>query len=94
LAQTTQENNADPSYVANRMNSAILARYPHWAFRPFPHEAVACVNRVASITAVQPLHVAAWIEQQTREHAAPTAKLRLAATRGWNNCVSLLGNAV
>jgi site-specific recombinase XerD len=36
---------------------------------------------VPSITAVQPLHVAAWIEQQTREHAAPTAKLRLAALR-------------
>ena len=34
-----------------------------------------------SITAVQPLHVAAWIEQQTRDHAAPTAKLRLAALR-------------
>jgi Phage integrase, N-terminal SAM-like domain len=36
-------------------------------------------NGVTSITAVQPLHVSAWIEQQTREHAAPTAKLRLAA---------------
>jgi hypothetical protein len=34
-------------------------------------------NLVPSITDVQPLHVAAWIEQQTREHAAPTAKLRL-----------------
>ena len=38
-------------------------------------------NRVGAITAVQPLHVAAWIEQQTRDHAAPTAKLRLAALR-------------
>jgi integrase/recombinase XerC len=36
---------------------------------------------VTSITAVQPLHVSAWIEQQTREYAAPTAKLRLAALR-------------
>ncbi len=36
---------------------------------------------VASITAVQPLHVASWVEQQTRERAAPTAKLRLAAIR-------------
>jgi hypothetical protein len=35
-------------------------------------------NGVTSITAVQPLHVSAWIEQQTHEHAAPTAKLRLA----------------
>jgi site-specific recombinase XerD len=38
-------------------------------------------NGVTSITAMQPLHVSAWIEQQTREHAAPTAKLRLAALR-------------
>jgi site-specific recombinase XerD len=36
---------------------------------------------VASIAAVQPLHVAAWIELQTREHSAPTAKQRLAALR-------------
>jgi site-specific recombinase XerD len=38
-------------------------------------------HSVSSITAVQPLHVAAWIEQQTRNHAAPTVKLRLAALR-------------
>src|SRR3984885_443785 len=38
-------------------------------------------NLVPSIAAVQPLHVGAWIEQQTRDHAAPTAKLRLAALR-------------
>jgi site-specific recombinase XerD len=36
---------------------------------------------VRSVAAVQPLHVAAWIEMQTREHAAPTAKARLAAIR-------------
>ncbi len=36
---------------------------------------------VPSITAVQPLHVAAWVELQTRERAAPTAKLGLAAVR-------------
>jgi site-specific recombinase XerC len=36
---------------------------------------------VASIAAVQPLHVAAWVEQQTQDHAAPTVKLRLAALR-------------
>ncbi len=36
---------------------------------------------VLSVAAVQPLHVAAWMEQQTREHAAPTAKARLAALR-------------
>jgi len=36
---------------------------------------------VASITAVQPLHVAAWIEQQTRAQAAPSVKQQLAAIR-------------
>ncbi|MFM0140439.1 tyrosine-type recombinase/integrase [Caballeronia grimmiae] len=36
---------------------------------------------VTSITAVQPLHVAAWIELQTQTHAAPTVKQRLAAIR-------------
>ena len=34
-----------------------------------------------SIAQVQPLHVAGWIELQAREHAAPTAKQRLAAVR-------------
>ena len=34
-----------------------------------------------SIAAVQPLHVSAWIELQTRMHAKPTAKQRLAALR-------------
>jgi site-specific recombinase XerC len=36
---------------------------------------------VPSITGVQPLHVAAWIELQTQTHAAPTVKQRLAAIR-------------
>jgi site-specific recombinase XerD len=36
---------------------------------------------VTSITAVQPLHVAGWIELQTQTHAAPTVKQRLAAIR-------------
>ena len=36
---------------------------------------------VTSLLAVQPLHVAAWIELQARTKAAPTAKLRLAALR-------------
>jgi site-specific recombinase XerD len=38
-------------------------------------------NRVASITAVRPLHVAAWIEMQQKGRAAPTVKARLAAIR-------------
>jgi site-specific recombinase XerD len=37
--------------------------------------------RITTITAVQPLHVATWIELQTKEHSAPTAKQRLAAVR-------------
>jgi site-specific recombinase XerC len=36
---------------------------------------------VTSVTAVQPLHVASWIELQTRTHSAPTVKQRLAAIR-------------
>ena len=38
-------------------------------------------NGVASIAAVQPLHVATWIELQTRERAAPSVKQQLAAIR-------------
>ena len=41
-----------------------------------------CEDRgVPSVTMVQPLHVAAWVELQARTKAAPTAKLRLAALR-------------
>ncbi|MDC6126773.1 site-specific integrase, partial [Burkholderia gladioli] len=41
-----------------------------------------CVDAgVPSIAAVQPLHVAAWIELQTATHAAPTVKQQLAAIR-------------
>ncbi|WP_247877440.1 site-specific integrase [Azospirillum brasilense] len=36
---------------------------------------------VPSLAAVQPLHVATWVEGLTRAHAAPTAKQRLAAVR-------------
>jgi site-specific recombinase XerD len=36
---------------------------------------------VVSLRDVRPLHVAAWIEEQTQTHKAPTAKLRLAAIR-------------
>jgi site-specific recombinase XerD len=36
---------------------------------------------VTSITAVQPLHVAAWIERQTQALSAPTVKQHLAAIR-------------
>src|SRR3954466_9572100 len=33
---------------------------------------------IRSLTAVQPLHVATWIELQSQTHSAPTAKQRLA----------------
>jgi integrase/recombinase XerC len=36
---------------------------------------------VPSIAAVQPVHVAAWIEVSTRELATPAVKQRLAALR-------------
>jgi integrase/recombinase XerC len=41
-----------------------------------------CENHgVCSLADVQPLHVATWIEAQTREASAPTVKQRLAAIR-------------
>jgi hypothetical protein len=36
---------------------------------------------VPSIAAIQPVHVATWIEASTRELAAPSVKQRLAALR-------------
>ncbi len=36
---------------------------------------------VSSIATIQPLHVTAWIEGQTRERSAPTVKQQLAALR-------------
>src|SRR5580700_8384975 len=38
-------------------------------------------RRVSSITAVQPVHVAGYIEELTRARSAPTAKQRLSAIR-------------
>jgi site-specific recombinase XerD len=38
-------------------------------------------NGLRSITAVQQLHVAAWIAMQQRDHAAPIVKAQLAALR-------------
>jgi site-specific recombinase XerD len=39
------------------------------------------MHGVPSLAAVQPLHVATWIEAQTHTHAAPTVKQQLAAVR-------------
>ena len=54
----------------------VMASAPWRSFWPWRD-----ANRVPSITAVQPLHAAAWIEMQTQEHVAPTVKARLAAIR-------------
>lgn len=41
-----------------------------------------CAERgVTALPAIQPMHVAAWIEELGRSHAVPTVKLRLAAIR-------------
>ena len=50
---------------------------PSWRRRAYGRAVVEFMawcddNQVRSITAVQPLHVSAWIEQQTREHRHPT----------------------
>jgi hypothetical protein len=43
---------------------------------------------VDSLAAVQPLHVAAWIEAQTRARSAPTVKLRSVGNSGRQNLSS------
>jgi hypothetical protein len=56
-------------------------------FRPADTSpALACLawcddHPVPSITAVQPVHVAGYIEELTRARSAPTAKQRLSAIR-------------
>lgn len=41
-----------------------------------------CAERgVTALPAIQPMHVAAWIEELGRSHSVPTVKLRLAAIR-------------
>ena len=64
---------------------AVSIRNPHTrrAYAGAVGEFLAwCEGRgVVSITGVQPLHVAGYIEGLTRSRAAPTAKLRLAAVR-------------
>jgi len=64
---------------------AVTIRNPHTrrAYARAVAEFLAwCDERgVSSIVAVQPLHVAGYIEELTRERSAPTAKQRLAAIR-------------
>lgn len=41
-----------------------------------------CAERgIAALPVIQPMHVAAWIEELGRSHSVPTVKLRLAAIR-------------
>ena len=57
---------------------ASAIRNPHTR-RAYAHAAgefLGWCAGVTSITAAQPLHVAAWIERQTRTHAAPTVSKR------------------
>ena len=39
------------------------------------------VNHVPSVAAVQPLHIAAWIEMQAKGRGAPIVKVRLPSIR-------------
>src|SRR3954453_4658907 len=63
--------------------AAIRTPHPRRAYGRAVAEFLAWCERagVPSLAAVQPLHVASWIEAQTREHSAPTVKQRLAAVR-------------
>lgn len=40
-----------------------------------------CEPHRLGLTAIRPVHVAAWVEQQGREHSAPTVKQQFAAVR-------------
>src|SRR5215469_7892947 len=65
-------------FAANIRNPHTRRAY-YWAVEEF---LAWCASAgVPSITAVQPVHVAAWIEASTRELAAPSVKQRLAAIR-------------
>jgi site-specific recombinase XerD len=61
--------------IRNRNTRRAYAK----AVREFP--AWCESHRVPLITAVQPVHVAGYIEELTRERSAPTAKQGLAAIR-------------
>lgn len=63
--------------------SAIRNPHTRRAYLRAVSDFLACCESVGvpSITAVQPLHVASWVELQTRERSAPTVKLCLAALR-------------
>jgi site-specific recombinase XerD len=65
-------------FAANIRNPHTRRPY-YWAAEEF---LTWCASAgVPSIAAVQPVHVATWIEASTRELAAPSVKQRLAALR-------------
>jgi len=65
-------------FAANIRNPHTRRAY----YRPAEEFLAWCADAgVPSIAAVQPVHVAAWIEARTRELAAPSVKQRLAALR-------------
>jgi site-specific recombinase XerD len=59
--------------------SAIRNPHTRRAYARAAEDFLSWCADVTAITAVQPLHVAAWIEPQTQPHSAPTVKQRLAA---------------
>ncbi|WP_439672908.1 Tyr recombinase domain-containing protein (plasmid) [Cupriavidus necator] len=66
-------------FFASNIRNPHTRRANAWAVGEF----LAWCERadVGAITAVQPLHVAAWIERQTQTRSAPTVKQQLAAIR-------------
>ena len=81
LMQGTPSSSSAPACAfsnSSRPKSATRIR----GARLCPRRVVWCVDAgVPSIAAVQPVHVAAWIEAGTRELAAPSIKQRLGAIR-------------
>jgi len=61
----------------------IRNRHTRRAYARAAHDFLAWCQKigVSSLTAVQPLHVATWVERQAQMYAAPTVKQHLAALR-------------
>lgn len=64
-------------FTAQIRNSNTRAAYARAAGRFLAW----CEMAGLSLPTIRPVHVAAWVEQQEREHSAPTVKQQLAAVR-------------
>ena len=60
-----------PNGNTRRAYFGAASRFSDWCQR----------HDVASLAAIQPIHVAAWVQDLGRDHAAPTVKQHLAAIR-------------